>query len=95
VGVEIRESPVTDEEFEAMERFVHDYLAASVEAEDAGGRMRWYPWHSEEYRFNHIANVVDLAGGCHLVYTRDDVFGLFRSSGISGYRLRAIVRRFR
>ena len=23
--------------------------------------MRWYPWHSAEYRFNHIRNVVALA----------------------------------
>jgi uncharacterized protein len=61
VGVEIRESPVSDAEFEAMKEFVHDYLAASVENEDEGGRMRWYPWHSAEYRFNHILNVVDLA----------------------------------
>jgi uncharacterized protein len=61
VGVEIRESPVTDEEFEEMQTFVHDYLAASVESEDDGGRMRWYPWHSAEYRFNHILNVVDIA----------------------------------
>ncbi|WP_254537678.1 HD domain-containing protein [Halomarina litorea] len=61
MGVEIRESPVTDADFEQMKRFVHDYLAASVESEDGGGRMRWYPWHSAEYRFNHILNVVDLA----------------------------------
>ena len=61
MGVEIRESPVSDEEFEEMKRFVHDYLAASVESEDDGGRMRWYPWHSAEYRFNHILNVVELA----------------------------------
>ena len=61
MGVEIRESPVSDEEFEAMKQFVHDYLAASVENEDEGGRMRWYPWHSAEYRFNHILNVADLA----------------------------------
>ena len=61
VGVEIRESPVSDEEFAEMTAFVHDYLAASVESEDDGGRMRWYPWHSAEYRFNHILNVVDLA----------------------------------
>jgi len=61
VGVEIRESPVSDEEFEEMQTFVHDYLAASVESENDGGRMRWYPWHSAEYRFNHILNVVDLA----------------------------------
>ena len=61
MGVEIRESPVSDEEFAEMKRFVHDYLAASVENEEEGGRMRWYPWHSAEYRFNHIMNVVDLA----------------------------------
>jgi uncharacterized protein len=61
MGVEIRESPVSDEEFEEMKQFVHDYLAASVENEEEGGRMRWYPWHSAEYRFNHILNVVELA----------------------------------
>ncbi|MFD1512299.1 HD domain-containing protein [Halomarina rubra] len=61
MGVEIRESPVSDDEFERMKTFVHDYLAASVQSEETGGRMRWYPWHSAEYRFNHILNVVDLA----------------------------------
>jgi uncharacterized protein len=61
VGVEIRESPISDEEFAEMEQFVHDYLVASVANEHEGGRMRWYPWHSAEYRFNHIRNVVDLA----------------------------------
>jgi uncharacterized protein len=60
VGVEIRESAVTGEEFEAMKGFVRDYLTASVENEEDGGRMRWYPWHSAEYRFNHILNVVNL-----------------------------------
>ncbi|WP_134672538.1 HD domain-containing protein [Halorussus marinus] len=60
MGVEIKESPVTDSEFEAMQDFVYEYLAASVENEEGGGRMRWYPWHSAEYRFNHILNVVDL-----------------------------------
>nr|WP_193570756.1 HD domain-containing protein [Halorubellus sp. JP-L1] len=44
-----------------MKQFVYDYLAASVENEEEGGRMRWYPWHSAEYRYNHILNVVDLA----------------------------------
>ncbi|SFS01141.1 uncharacterized protein SAMN05216559_2453 [Halomicrobium zhouii] len=62
MGVEIQESPVSDDEFDAMQTFVRDYLTASVENEDEGGRMRWYPWHSAEYRFNHILNVVDLAG---------------------------------
>jgi len=61
VGVEIKEGRVTDEEFGAMKQFVYDYLAASVENEEEGGRMRWYPWHSAEYRFNHILNVVALA----------------------------------
>lgn len=61
MGVEIRENPVTDDDFEEMKRFVHDYLTASVEGEEDGGRMRWYPWHSAEYRFNHILNVVSVA----------------------------------
>jgi uncharacterized protein len=61
VGVEIRESPVSESEFEEMAAFVREYLRASVENEDDGGRMRWYPWHSATYRFNHIRNVVDLA----------------------------------
>jgi uncharacterized protein len=61
LGVEIKESPVSEEEFEAMKAFVADYLAASVNNEDDGGRMRWYPWHSAEYRYNHILNVTALA----------------------------------
>jgi uncharacterized protein len=61
VGVEIRESPVSEAEFAEMATFVREYLEASVENEDDGGRMRWYPWHSAAYRFNHILNVVDLA----------------------------------
>ena len=61
MGVEIKETRVTDAEFEDMKGFVFEYLAASVEKEDEGGRMRWYPWHSAEYRHNHILNVVDLA----------------------------------
>lgn len=60
MGVEIKDTAVSDEEFAEMERFVHDYLEASVENEDDGGRMRWYPWHSAEYRFNHIRNVVEI-----------------------------------
>ena len=61
MGVEIKESAVSDAAFEEMKGFVADYLAASVENEEDGGRMRWYPWHSAEYRFNHTLNVVDLA----------------------------------
>lgn len=61
MGVEIKESSISDDELAEMEQFVYDYLAASVEKEVDGGRMRWYPWHSAEYRFNHIKNVVGLA----------------------------------
>lgn len=61
MGVEIKESSISADELEDMEQFVYDYLAASVEKEVDGGRMRWYPWHSAEYRFNHIKNVVALA----------------------------------
>ncbi|MFP8954094.1 HD domain-containing protein [Natrialbaceae archaeon A-arb3/5] len=61
MGVEIKETSVSDAEFEEMKGFVFEYLAASVEKEEGGGRMRWYPWHSAEYRHNHILNVVDLA----------------------------------
>jgi uncharacterized protein len=61
VGVEIKESSVSTAEYEQMRQFVYDYLAASVENEEDGGRMRWYPWHSAEYRYNHILNVAALA----------------------------------
>jgi uncharacterized protein len=61
MGVEIKETRVTDAEFDAMREFVFEYLAASVEKEEQGGRMRWYPWHSAEYRHNHILNVVSVA----------------------------------
>jgi len=61
VGVEIKESRVSEAEFEEMAEFVREYLVASVQNEDEGGRMRWYPWHSAEYRYNHIRNVVAIA----------------------------------
>jgi uncharacterized protein len=61
MGVEIAESPVSGGEFEEMKRFVYDYLTASIEGELEGGRMRWYPWHSAKYRYNHILNVAELA----------------------------------
>lgn len=61
MGVEIHETKVTAAEFDRMKDFVREYLTASVANEDDGGRMRWYPWHSAEYRFNHILNVVTLA----------------------------------
>ena len=61
MGVEVREPQVSEADLEAMRSFVYEYLSASVANEEDGGRMRWYPWHSADYRFNHIVNVVDLA----------------------------------
>ena len=61
MGVEIREPVVSEDDYAGMETFVREYLSASVANEDDGGRMRWYPWHSADYRFNHIRNVVELA----------------------------------
>ncbi len=61
MGVEIKERPVSEDQRAEMRQFVYEYLRASVEREGDGGRMRWYPWHSAEYRFNHIQNVVELS----------------------------------
>lgn len=61
MGVEISDPGITTAELEDMETFVYEYLQASVKNEEEGGRMRWYPWHSADYRFNHTLNVVALA----------------------------------
>ena len=60
MGVEIRDPGISDAALEEMKSFVYDYLDASVQNEDEGGRMRWYPWHSADYRFNHTLNVMAL-----------------------------------
>lgn len=62
MGIEIREQPVPEDEFAEMREFVYEYLRASVERKDDGARMRWYPWHSADYRYTHVENVVELAG---------------------------------
>ncbi len=61
VGVEIRGTIEIDDNIEEMKSFVKEYLAASIANESDGGRMRWYPWHSADYRFNHTLNVIDIA----------------------------------
>ena len=61
MGVEFRDRELTAADLEEMKSFVYDYLQASVNNEDEGGRMRWYPWHSADYRFNHTLNVMSLA----------------------------------
>jgi uncharacterized protein len=42
-----------------MTTFVRDHLRDTVKGD--GDRMRWYPWHSASYRFDHIMSVVNLA----------------------------------
>ena len=61
MGVEVADGEVTPETLEDMQSFVYEYLYASVQNEQEGGRMRWYPWHSAEYRYNHTLNVMGLA----------------------------------
>ncbi len=43
-------------------REMADYVRSRLEdtAERNGDRMRWYPWQSAEYRFDHTLSVVDL-----------------------------------
>ncbi|MDY6780041.1 MAG: HD domain-containing protein [Halobacteria archaeon] len=50
---------VTNEEFEEMCSFVRSHLEETMK--DNGDRMRWYPWHSAEYRYDHTKSVVNLA----------------------------------
>ncbi|MFB6131920.1 MAG: HD domain-containing protein [Halanaeroarchaeum sp.] len=61
MGVEVTDTAISRADLDEMAEFVFDYLEASVESEGDAGRMRWYPWHSAEYRFNHIRNVMELA----------------------------------
>jgi len=46
-------------DFKRMAEYVREHLHETV-ARD-GDRMRWYPWHSAEYRYRHLIGVVDLA----------------------------------
>ena len=61
MGVNLRDPGITDADLDEMKTFVFEYLQASVNNEDEGGRMRWYPWHSADYRFNHTLNVMAMA----------------------------------
>ena len=61
MGVEVADADITPDTLDEMHTFVYEYLNASVRNEDEGGRMRWYPWHSAEYRYNHILNVMTIA----------------------------------
>ncbi|MDZ7687859.1 MAG: HD domain-containing protein [Halobacteriales archaeon] len=42
-----------------MAEYVREHLRDTVRRN--GDRMRWYPWHSAEYRYRHMIGVVDLA----------------------------------
>ncbi|MDY6776164.1 MAG: HD domain-containing protein [Halobacteria archaeon] len=54
------ESETVDrDEFREMEEFVRSHLQDTVDTD--GDRMRWYPWHSPRYRFDHIMGAFGLA----------------------------------
>jgi uncharacterized protein len=55
----VGELSVTYEEFMEMAEYVREHLHDTVR--ENGDRMRWYPWHSAEYRYRHLIGVVDLA----------------------------------
>jgi len=55
----VGELGVTYEEFTEMAEYVREHLHDTVR--ENGDRMRWYPWHSAEYRYRHLIGVVDLA----------------------------------
>ncbi len=59
VSEQVSEEKVGHNEFEEMQEFVKSHLEDTVKAD--GNRMRWYPWHSADYRFNHIMSVVNLS----------------------------------
>lgn len=50
---------MTYEEFTEMAEYVREHLCDTVRRN--GDRMRWYPWHSANYRYRHMIGVVDLA----------------------------------
>ncbi|MFP4632889.1 MAG: HD domain-containing protein [Halobacteriota archaeon] len=55
----VAEVEVDYDEFRRMAEFVRDHLEDTVRKD--GDRMRWYPWHAGDYRFDHTIGVVDLA----------------------------------
>jgi uncharacterized protein len=55
------EEKVSSGDFRQMKEFVHNQLIFSTENDPDGNRMRWYPWHSADYRFIHTLNVIDIS----------------------------------
>ncbi|MFB6283352.1 MAG: HD domain-containing protein [Halobacteria archaeon] len=59
MGEPVEGGVVDYDDFNDMKEHVRHYLSESVKRD--GDRMRWYPWHSSEYRFDHTMGVVNLA----------------------------------
>ncbi|MDY6764606.1 MAG: HD domain-containing protein [Halobacteria archaeon] len=53
-----KKDSVTHQEFKEMMEFVKFYLKDTLDSD--GDRMRWYPWHSPQYRYEHILGTMRL-----------------------------------
>ena len=61
MSVKSEQIEVSSHDFEQMKEFVYKQLISSTEHDADGNRMRWYPWHSADYRFIHTLNVVSIS----------------------------------
>ena len=61
MSVKSEQIEVSSSDFEQMKEFVYGQLISSTQHDADGNRMRWYPWHSADYRFIHTLNVVSIS----------------------------------
>ena len=61
MSVKSEQIEVSSSDFKKMKDFVYEQLIFSTQNDADGNRMRWYPWHSADYRFIHTLNVVSIS----------------------------------
>ena len=61
MSVKSEQIEVSPSDFEQMKEFVYEKLISTTKHDADGNRMRWYPWHSADYRFIHTLNVVSIS----------------------------------
>ena len=61
MSIKSEQIEISSSDFGKMKDYVYEQLVASTVDDVGGNRMRWYPWHSAEYRFTHILNVISLS----------------------------------
>ena len=61
MSVKSEQIEVSSSDFEQMKEFVYERLISSTQHDADGNRMRWYPWHSADYRFIHTLNVISIS----------------------------------